>query len=309
MTCSNRLNAPVRRKLTLILLPAIVSAMLATLIVSRAVAAEPPIGSPTQVADGVICYEINVPTNIGTITKTWVYLPNNAARGARLPCVVIAPAGSILVAGMGLADSDRPEHIPMAQAGFAVIVYSLDGPLQSHPTWGDLYTAAAAFERAHAGMTDERCAVNYVLSHFPQIDPRRLYSAGHSSAANVALLAAATDPRIKGCAAYAPVFDIPENRGSGFMARLERGVPGDTQYMRHVSPSTIAGLIKCPVLIFHADDDRTVPLADDVQVVDALKRTNRNVKFVRVLTGDHYQSMIDQGIPAGIAFFKSLAGL
>jgi hypothetical protein len=40
--------------------------------------------------------------------------------------------------------------------------------------------------------------------------------------------------------------------------------------------------------------------------VTALKRTNPRTQFTVVPTGDHYDSMIEKGIPTGIAFLKSL---
>ena len=55
----------------------------------------------------------------GESMQLWVYLPTAAAQGGRVPCVMIAPAGSPLVTGMALSAGDRPEHTPYVQAGYA----------------------------------------------------------------------------------------------------------------------------------------------------------------------------------------------
>ena len=53
-----------------------------------------------------------------------------------------------------------------------------------------------------------RNTLEYVLARLPEVDPERLYVAGHSSAAIWALLFAEHEPRIKGCIAYAPLADL-----------------------------------------------------------------------------------------------------
>ena len=58
----------------------------------------------------------------------YLYLPPGEHAPKSLPCVLIAPAGSTLLAGMGLGEGDEPEHIPYVKAGCAVLSYELDGP-------------------------------------------------------------------------------------------------------------------------------------------------------------------------------------
>jgi len=57
--------------------------------------------------------------------------------------------------------------------------------------------------------------------------------------------------------------------------------------------------------LFHADDDENVSIEGVSAYVAALQAAEKTATFQRVAAGGHYQSMIDQGIPAGIAFFKS----
>jgi dipeptidyl aminopeptidase/acylaminoacyl peptidase len=72
------------------------------------------------------------------------------------------------------------------------------------------------------------------------------------------------------------------------------------------SPLANAPKLRCPLFLFHADDDTNVPSSDNEQFDVSVKRSNHNVTFVRVPTGNHYDSMIQQGIPKAIAWFKSL---
>jgi dipeptidyl aminopeptidase/acylaminoacyl peptidase len=61
-----------------------------------------------------------------------------------------------------------------------------------------------------------------------------------------------------------------------------------------------------PVFLFHADDDSNVSVTRPLAFAAQLKRTNPKVTLVRVPTGNHYESMIREGIPAGIGWLKGL---
>ncbi len=66
------------------------------------------------------------------------------------------------------------------------------------------------------------------------------------------------------------------------------------------------GQAKCPVFLFHARDDRNVPLQQTTGFAALLKKTNANVTLVTVPNGGHYDSMLHQGIPKGITWFRQL---
>ena len=83
----------------------------------------PPRGTGTVIQPGVRFFEARVsgPPNVATMNRTvWVYLPEGVHEPRSLPCVVIAPAGSISLTGMELGDGDRAEHFPYIAAGYAV---------------------------------------------------------------------------------------------------------------------------------------------------------------------------------------------
>jgi len=91
-----------------------------------------------------------------------------------------------------------PEHLPYIRAGFAVVAFDTDGALAKPDdvTYEQVQVAATAFKHAEAGVLNARQAIDYVLKMVPAIDPKRLYSAGHSSAGRISLLVAESDPRI-----------------------------------------------------------------------------------------------------------------
>jgi dipeptidyl aminopeptidase/acylaminoacyl peptidase len=262
-----------------------------------------PAQTPTQIEPGVSYYETSQPTAVGTKTRLWVYLPTGVT--GKIPCVVIAPAGSPLVWGMDLADGDRPEHLPYVRAGFAVVAYSIDGAVPDQPTDADAMTGLAAFRSAHAGVSDTYAAIDYVRAKLPQVDPARLYVAGHSSAGTLALLAAESDPRIKACAAYAPACDLV-TRNDQLIAALQPKVPDITSFLAKTSPLARASDLHCPLYLFHADDDSTVLSSDVDAFREKVTRTNPHVKFVTVAHGGHYDSMLAEGVPGAIVWLKSL---
>ncbi len=94
----------------------------------------PQLDVGTLIEPGVWLYEVHLPGNKpgqpampGHSGKLWLYLPEGQHDPQSLPCVLIAGAGSNLVTGMELTDGDRPEHLPYARAGMAVLAYELDG--------------------------------------------------------------------------------------------------------------------------------------------------------------------------------------
>lgn len=263
----------------------------------------PPLGPGRVLAPGIRVHEVSLPRAPRPM-KVWVYLPDDG-RTTPLPAVLIAPAGTRLFHGMELGDGDRPEHLPYVRAGFAVVAYELDGPLGDNLTDAQVLAAAQAFKNAEAGVANARAALAYVRAKAPRIDPERVYTAGHSSAATTSLLVAQRVPGIRGCIAFAPVAYLEPRLGEDVITLFERFIPGYRQFIRGSSPSQNAASLRCPTFLFHAADDSNVPVQESEQFAALLKRTNPKVTFVRVPTGNHYDSMIRQGIPAAIQWLRT----
>jgi len=87
---------------------------------------------------------------------------------------------------------------------------------------------------------------------------------------------------------------------------LSRVIPDYGAFVHRSSPLAGVADLRCPVFLFHADDDTNVPTGDVENFAENLRKTNPNVRFVRVPKGGHYESMIQQGVPQAIQWLKGL---
>ncbi|WP_425618517.1 alpha/beta hydrolase family protein [Anatilimnocola sp. NA78] len=236
--------------------------------------------------------------------------PGNHAPGS-LPCVMITGAGTNLLQGSKFdritGAGDAAEHLPYVQAGIAVLVYEMDGG-QDVTTDDQLVAAYKDFKAACAGMVNARNAFQYILKNCEEVDKSKIFTAGHSSAGTSALLFAAHEKRIAGCIAYAPCADVENFHPPAAVRQLKSGLPGLASFLKQSSPTTHAARIRCPVMLFTAEDDSVVPASKTRQFSGLLQRTNPQVTLKAVPRGEHYDAMIQQGIPAGIEWIKQRAG-
>jgi dienelactone hydrolase len=242
-----------------------------------------------------------------------VYVPAGEHAEHSLGCVLVGPAGTNLLTGNDLDDPNyHAETLPYALAGYVAIAYSLDGPL---PPGADesntqiLATAYRGFSAAYAGLANSRAALEFVLARLPQVDPARIFAAGHSSAGTVALLFAEHEPRLKGCIAYAPCTDVPNHLG--VMLRLlatGNQFPGLVDFAKRSSPNTHMSRIKCPVFLFWAADDQVVAPAELQGFAAELGTLRPNVTPRTVPSGGHYEAMINPGSPQAIQWLQGLPG-
>jgi dipeptidyl aminopeptidase/acylaminoacyl peptidase len=163
--------------------------------------------------------------------------------------------------------------------------------------------SAREFRDARAGLNNAKAALDYLLAKAPEVDPNRIFIAGHSSAATLALLVAEHEPRLKGCASYCGVSDV-EERLAWAIPIFDRAIPGYRGFLRFSSPKTHVEKLKCPVFLFHAQDDANVPVTQTTAFADMLKKTNPDVTLDTSARGGHYRSMIDAGIPRGITWMQ-----
>jgi dipeptidyl aminopeptidase/acylaminoacyl peptidase len=243
--------------------------------------------------------------------RLWLYLPAGAHAAKSLPCVLIAPGGSNLIIGNELNEGrgDHPEHLPYARAGFAVLAYGLDGDIRDRRSVSDsrLKLAIQTFLAARAGLVNAEIALAWLLAEVPEVDPERLYTAGHSSAGTMALLLAENEPRIKACAAFDPCPDITTNFDAAATRDLRALFPEIDALFTTYNPKRHAADIRCPVLLTHARDDGVVPLAETEAFAAELRRLGKTVTLEVIPSGGHYWSMIHAGVPRAVAWFHDLA--
>ena len=284
-------------------------AVTAPIAIQATLPAFPEIGQGALIEPGIMLHEIHLPPSglPGHRGKLWLYLPSGALAGGSLPCVMITGAGSNLLSGAEIGEGSRPEHLPYVREGFAVLAYELDGNTDGDSD-AEMRRGYDQFRAAQAGLVNARIALEFLLAKVPAVDRSRIFTAGHSSAGTLSLLFAEHEPRLAGSIAYAPAIDLEARFGSFTLIALGGKLPGLRDFVLKHSPKNHEAGYSAPVFLFHAEDDSNVPIATSRASVDRLKSLGKSVTLEAVPTGDHYDSMIQQGIPRAIAWLKSRAG-
>lgn len=240
----------------------------------------------------------------------WIYLPSGDAPEGSLKCILTAPAGTNLLSGSGIGELDElayhDESLPYAEAGMAVVHYSIDGEVEDEEEEEQIEAGYKAFRDANAGVVNARLAFEFVLARLPEVNAGQIFSAGHSSAGSLSLLFGEHEPRLAGCLAYAPAVNIEDH----FSELLENPFasilyPGIKNFARQSSPMTHVDSLDVPVFLFHAEDDMIAPIEETRAFVSELKASGKDVTFHEFEGGDHYDSMIEIGMPRGIEWINA----
>ena len=210
-----------------------------------------------------------------------------------------------------LDNGDIAECVPYVKAGYAVIAFEQDGPIQDvvvnvRVKVSDEQVAGAykSFSAAQAGLVNARNAFEYVRQHVPEVNQSKIFIAGHSSAGTMALLFAEHEPRLAGCIAFAPCVDLASRfRGTKGMT-LASKLPNFGEFVNRSSPKTHLDEIRCPVFLYHARGDKVTPFKETEDFADKLRNSGKNVTFKPSDDVDHYYSMRQEGIPLAIEWLK-----
>ncbi len=130
------------------------------------------------------------------------------------------------------------------------------------------------------------------LATQPGVDPERIAIIGSAQGAQVALLTAAQNPKVKAVAAFHPLTDVTrwamETDLTAYMIdSYVNGVcaaPG-SQFER--SPLFVADKIEASVALYHGDRDRRVPLWHSEAMHIALLGSGKNSNLVVIENGQH----------------------
>lgn len=250
-----------------------------------------------QIEPGVLFREHQISRGETTM-RIWTYVPAEPppAPGSR-GLILIAPAGSNLLTGMRLSEGDRTEHLPYVAAGYVLVAYDLDGAVQEGASQAEMAIAIQRFFSARLGVDNAIAALDDALAGLPEVDPQRVFTAGHSSAGTLALQVAAHEPRIRGAVAYAPVSDLRSHFGE-LLATLQPSDPL-AEAIAAMSPMTLASKLH-QVMLFHAVDDSVVPIEQTRAMQKAIAASGGEATVEAVDRGDHYEAMIREGIPRAI---------
>lgn len=276
----------------------------------------PSLGEPAiQFPSGATMYHVSIRDaagGAGSKMQLRVYLPAGEHADRSLPCVLIAPAGTPLLYGANVEGDDyHDETLPYCESGMVVIHYSIDGAIPDSVNMNDdqevsraMATAWPAFKESGGGIVNGRNALEFALAKIPSVDPNRICAAGHSSAGTLALMLAATEPRITHCVAYAPAYDCERRMDEVINDPMTRILlPGLKPFIEWYSPMNHLADFRCKMMIFHARDDSNVPFEDANRFIGQLPNKGDGVQFVQAASGGHYTPMISEGIPAAIEWF------
>jgi acetyl esterase/lipase len=167
---------------------------------------------------------------------------------------------------------------------------------------------------APASYLDTLCAIRWVHAHAAeyQIDPERVYLIGQSAGGHlvslVATLGEGSFPRAGGWdkarSAVRAVISVagPYELNTLSWGNLWTPVTGDVQDARRLaSPVSHVSAMTKPLLVIHSDDDKSVPVAQAVDMVARLKAAGVHHRFVHFTDRGH-MGITDEVIKEARAF-------
>jgi acetyl esterase/lipase len=191
-------------------------------------------------------------------------------------------------------------------AGFGFFAMSIDYRLEG------LSPAPASYQ-------DLQCAIRYVhaQAHKLNVDEKRIFLMGQSAGGHLVTLAATLGdgpyPRTGGWEKVSNDFRAAISVAAAYdLTTLDWGAlwapPGvDLAAARaQASPTKHVSKTTKPLLIMHSDNDRSVPIANALSMVDALQRAGARFTFHRYATMGHMginQEVIDKSL----AFIREIS--
>lgn len=150
-----------------------------------------------------------------------------------------------------------------------------------------------------------KCAVDFVLS-LDFVDKNRLGLTGHSLGGATILLYTPTDSRIKALVAQSPLSDKgkmtkrfeEEGKEKGYLEFDKSWGTMRVNYSYYedglkYNVKKTAEEIKCPTLIFHGNQDDSVPLAQSQELIEHLKCEKR----LEIIKGADHNYKINETLP------------
>ncbi len=214
----------------------------------------------------------------------------------QLPAILGLPGGTgrhpavvFLHGGFAFGDGDWDMSLPFINAGFAVMTPILRGENQQPGNFTLYYDEV-----------DDVLAATDALVRHPQINPDRVFIAGHSAGGTLATLACLTSPRFRAAASFSGTMDI--ETGISGQSALVVFNPVDPKEIQMRSPLYFATSFKCPARLFHGVNEDF--FAEQTQITARLaKASGLDVEHL-IVPGDHFTS-VTPATAQTIEFFRS----
>jgi dipeptidyl aminopeptidase/acylaminoacyl peptidase len=194
--------------------------------------------------------------------------------------------------GFALAAADFEDARPFVDAGYVLMT----------PTWRGENGNPGAFE-LYCGEVDDACeALNY-LAKRPDVDPQRIYVAGHSAGGTIAALTAESSRRVRAAAAVGALVDL---RGAveRFRQPIFEQAPfqwSDPNENDLRSPARHLAELHCPLALHYgAQETDLIEIARPM--VSAAKALNKPVTL-KVFPGADHSTAVAPAVREMIGFF------
>ncbi len=233
---------------------------------------------------------ISYPAADGTMIPGYLTLPPGSA-GKNLPTIVM-PHG-----GPSARDEWGFDWLSQyyANHGFAVLQPNYRGS----SGFGDSWYQENGFQSWRTAIGDVDDAGRWLVKT-GVADPARLFIVGWSYGGYAALQSAVLDPGLfKAVVAIAPVTDLGmlKTEWKDFSnRRVQEKFIGSGPHIVEGSPAQNAGQISVPVLMFHAELDRNVRIAQSRFMAKKLREAGKSVELVEYPKLEH--SLVDSAVRA-----------
>jgi dienelactone hydrolase len=199
------------------------------------------------------------------------------------------PAVLFLHGGFAFGEDDWEQAEPFGDAGFVVMIPTLRGE-----------NGLPGFYSMFYNEVDDVLAAAEVLAQRPDVDPDRIFVAGHSVGGTLALLASMTSTRFRAAASFSGSPDqVAWSRGQPQVVPFNRN---DNREYQMRSPLAFPASFKCPVRIYYGSQEILFGRSSQ-KLAEQAKKHNLDVEAVSV-PGDHMSS-VDPAMQQAIAFFRS----
>lgn len=218
--------------------------------------------------------------------KAWIARPPSADPNAKLPAVVYCHTGF----AFGLSDWTGDAQ-PFLDAGFVVMQPMSRGENEN----------PGAFELFLSEVDDVNAAGRYVAS-LPNVDPARVFVAGHTNGATLATLAVMKTTPFTACASISAVLDVREVQSRWEQSGLVLFDIDDEAERTVRSPMLYASSIRVPLRMYVGNGDTQY---------ETTQRFGESAEFfhkpceVVPLVGDH-KSVKPEALRLAIEWFQTL---
>jgi dienelactone hydrolase len=198
------------------------------------------------------------------------------------------PAVLFLHGGFAFSADDWDQCQPFRDAGFVTMTPILRGENGQPGSYSMFYDEV-----------DDVVAAAELLAKTHGVDPNRIFVCGHSVGGTLAMLAAMTSKRFKGCASFSGSPDqVQWSKGN------EELVPFDRNNMTEMSmrsPLAFPKSFKCPARLYFGDAELPFKLSTN-KLAEKATAAGSDVQAVEV-PGDHFDSLTP-AMRQAIAFFQ-----